>query len=148
MMTCRIRSIALLLTSIPIMMLAGCLDSGAKLPPTVPAEGIVTLDGVPVVSGTILFIAEQGDYNASATTDKNGKFAMKAFEEKNGAVAGNYFVQINKTLVEKLSEQGGETAVNLKQALPDKYASIGTSGLKYTVPEAGAKDIKFELKSK
>ena len=147
-MICRIRSITLLITSIPILMFAGCLGSGANLPATVPAEGIVTLDGAPVEGGTILFIAEEGNYNASASSDKNGKFAMKAFEEKSGAVAGSYLVQISKTEVEKLSEQGGETAVNLKQGLPAKYATIGTSGLKFTVPEAGAKDIKFELKSK
>ena len=130
-----------------VAFVSGC-NSGADLPPTVPAEGIVTLDGVPVVDATITFIADVGTYNASAVTNKEGKFAMKAFEEKSGAVAGSYKVAINKTIVESRDGKQGESDVNLKQGLPMKYSNFLTSGITITLGAAGAKDLKYELKSK
>ena len=128
-------------------LIVGC-NSGAGLPPTVPAEGVVTLDGAPVADATITFIADVGTYNASAVTDKEGKFAMKAFEEKKGAVAGSYKVSINKTIVESREGGKGESDVNLKQGLPMKYSNFLTSDLTIKLGEAGDKSIKYELKSK
>ena len=125
----------------------GC-DTGPKLPPTVPAEGIVTLDGTPISDVTIIFIAEKGTFNATAVSDKSGKFAMKAFEQKSGAVVGSYKVELNKTVVETKGTNGGETDVNMTYGLPMKYASFTTSGVTITLPESGKKDIKFDLVSK
>lgn len=130
-----------------LVSLIGC-DSGPKLPATVPAEGVVTLDGTAVADATVVFIADVGTYNATAVTDKDGKFAMKAFDQKNGAVVGSYKVEINKTVLESRGESGGESNVNIKHGLPKKYATFTTSGLTFTIPEGGTKDIKFELKSK
>ncbi len=129
----------------------GCGED-LDLPPTVPAEGIVTLDGTPVADATVVFIAEQGTYNASAVTDSEGKFEMQAFPQKAGAVVGSYKVELNKSIVEpakaprKGDEGGGD--VNMKFGLPRKYSLFSTSGITYKVPEGGDKDIKFELKSK
>ena len=127
--------------------IAGC-ESGPNLPKTVPVEGIVTLDGTPVADSTVVFIADQGTYNATGNTDANGHFEMSAFPEKQGAVPGSYKVEITKTIVENKGSKGGEAVVNLKYGLPSKYATFSTSGLKYTVPESGSKDANFELKSK
>lgn len=125
----------------------GC-NSGPALPKTVTAEGSVTLDGEAVADATVVFIADTGTYNATGNTSKDGKFSMRAFQEKTGAVPGSYKVEINKTIVESKGEKGGEQVVNLKQGLPKKYATFTTSGLTITIPEGGVKDIKFELKSK
>ena len=130
-----------------VSLISGC-NSGAGLPPTVPAEGVVTLDGVPVADATITFIADTGTYNASAVTDKEGKFAMKAFEEKKGAVPGSYKIAINKTIVESREGRKGESDVNLKQGLPMKYSNFLTSELTIKLGDAGDKNLKFELKSK
>lgn len=130
-----------------VSLVSGC-NSGAGLPPTVPAEGIVTLDGAPVADATITFIADAGTYNASAVTDKEGKFAMKAFEEKKGAVPGSYKIAINKTIVESREGRKGESDVNLKQGLPMKYSNFLTSELTIKLGDAGDKNLKFELKSK
>ncbi len=141
--TLRFSAVALL-----CVFLSGC-QSGPDLPPTVPAEGIVTLDGVPVADVTVVFIAETGTYNATAVTDKDGKFAMKAFDQKSGAVVGSYKVELNKTVVEtKGAGGGGESDVNIKFGLPKKYATFTTSGLTIQVPDGGKKDITFDLKSK
>lgn len=129
-----------------VALVSGC-NSGPGLPPTVPAEGVVTLDGAPVADATITFIADVGSYNASAVSDKDGKFAMKAFEEKKGAVAGSYKIAINKTIVESRDGKKGESDVNLKQGLPMKYSNFLTSGLSIKLGDSGEKNIKYELKS-
>lgn len=130
-----------------LVLFSGC-NSGPPLPKTVPAEGVVTLDGATVADATITFIADTGTYNASAVTDKQGKFAMRAFEEKTGAVPGSYKVAINKTIVEGREGKGGESDVNLKQGLPMKYSNFLTSGITIQLGETGDKNIKYELKSK
>ncbi len=130
-----------------VLGLAGC-GPASNLPKTVPAEGVVTLDGTPVSDVTIIFIAETGTYNATAVTDAQGKFALKAFPEKDGAVPGKYKVEMTKTIVEAASAKKDEPNVNLKYGLPKKYATYTTSGLSKDIPEAGVKDIKFELVSK
>ena len=142
------RAIAAFVYAVICMALVSGCNSGTGLPATVPAEGVVTLDGVRVADATITFIADVGTYNASAVTDKEGKFAMKAFEEKKGAVPGSYKIGINKTIVESREGKKGESDVNLKQGLPMKYSNFLTSGLTIKLGEAGDKDIKYELKSK
>jgi len=127
-------------------MFVGCEND--KLPKTVPAEGVVTLDGATVSDATVLLIADVGDINASAVSDKNGKFLLNAFPEKSGAVPGSYKVSISKTINEAASEKKGETMVNLKYGLPQKYSLYTTSGLTYTLGEKGDKNIKFDLQSK
>lgn len=128
-----------------MILFVGCKSD--NLPKTVPAEGVVTLDGATVADATVIFIAEQGTYNATAVTDKDGRFQMKAFDTKSGAVPGSYKVEISKTIMESGPETG-ETEVNLKFGLPKKYSVFTTSGLTQTIGEQGTKEIKFELKSK
>lgn len=137
---------ALICVSVVLGMFAGCEND--KLPKTVPAEGVVTLDGATVSDATVLLIADVGDINASAVSDKNGKFLLNAFPEKSGAVPGSYKVSISKTINEAASEKTGETMVNLKYGLPQKYSLYTTSGLTYTLGEKGDKNIKFDLQSK
>ncbi len=127
--------------------LCGC-GPASNLPKTVPAEGIVTLDGQPIGDVTIIFIAEQGSYNATAVTTADGKFSLRAFPEKTGAVPGSYKVEMTKTIVEAASAKRDEPNVNLKFGLPKKYANIATSGLSREIGADGEKDLKFELVSK
>lgn len=143
-----LRTLRLYLLGLMSLLFVGC-ESGPKLPPTVPAEGIVTLDGTPVADATVVFIADKGNYNATGVTNKDGKFAMKAFDSKSGAVVGSYKVELNKTVVEtKGAGGGGESEVNLKFGLPKKYGTFTTSKLTIDLPEGGKKDITFDLKSK
>ncbi len=132
--------------------LVGCGPDLSHLPPTVPAEGVVTLDGTPVEGATVTFVSETTNYHATAITDAQGKFALNAFPEKKGAVAGKYKVEVNKTVINgNTAETSGNSdgaVVNVSFGLPKKYASIGTSGLVGEVPEKGTKELKFELKSK
>lgn len=119
-----------------------------NLPKTVPAEGVVTLDGSTVEGAIIVFIATQGNYNATGVTDANGKFKMNAFDTKQGAVPGSYKVEINKTVMESATGKLGETDVNMKYGLPKKYSTFTTSGLAKDLGDQGDTSIKFELTSK
>lgn len=126
---------------------SGC-GPKSDLPKTVNAEGVVTLDGSPVDLATVVLIPDAGNYSASGVTDKDGKFKLKAFDEKTGAVPGSYKVEITKTVVQDKGANGGEAVVSVGYGLPKKYSTFTTSGLTLTIPDQDTKDIKFELTSK
>ncbi|RMF37793.1 MAG: carboxypeptidase regulatory-like domain-containing protein [Planctomycetota bacterium] len=135
--------------------LTGC--QGEKGPRTVPAKGIVTLDGEPVEGAAIVFIDENGLYPARGYSDENGRFSLDAFEYKTGAVPGTYKVVVTKTInkaitdpaalkgeeAEHAGEEADEIIVN---ALPQKYA-IPNGLLTFTIPEEGTDNLIIELKS-
>lgn len=134
------------LICVALVFFVGCATDDS--PKTVPAEGIVTLDGTPVEGASVIFIATQGSNNATAVTDKDGKFRANAFEHKSGAVPGDYKVTINKTDLKPASEKAGETNVTVSYGLPEHYSTVSKSGLSIQLGESGNKDIKFELTAK
>jgi hypothetical protein len=134
------------LCCIAIALLMGCTTD--ETPKTVPAEGIVTLDGTPVDGAVVILVAAQGSINATAITDKQGKFQANAFEHKTGAVPGDYKVTINKTDLKPASDNVGESNVTVSYGLPEKYSTLSKSGLSIQLGELGNKEIKFELSSK
>lgn len=128
--------------------LLGCARS--NLPKTVKAEGVVTLDGSPVANATISFISEKHQYHATGNTDADGRFAMRAFPSKTGAVPGDYRVELMKSVAGDRPPGASEdepVVVNLRNELPSKYASMATSQLTASVPEAGTNQLLFELTS-
>lgn len=129
--------------------LPGCGPDTSHLPATVPASGVVTLDGAPVADAAVTFIADTGNHHATGNTNSAGKFALRAFPEKDGAVVGSYKVEINKTVVSSQDAgTDGEASVTVQHGLPAKYATAATSGLTSTVPEGGSSSLNFDLKSK
>ena len=132
-------------------LVVGC--DNKRLPTIVKAEGIVTLDGTPVENATIAFISEKTDYHAVGNTNAQGKFAMRVsrseYNGKVGACPGDYKVEITKSVIGNAAgAPSGEAVVNLRNELPVKYASIGSSGLLVTVPDNGSDTLNFELTSK
>lgn len=144
----RVYALAWFVTVSLVLVTGGC-GPKSKLPKTVKAEGVLLLDNAPVADATITFIADAGNYHATATSDKDGKFALRAFAEKTGAVPGSYKVEVNKTLVSGNGTSGDEepAVLNVAFGLPERYASMVTSGLAATVPESGSSDLKIELAS-
>jgi len=149
----------LLKTLAPVALLSlvalplGC--NGKKLPTIVKAEGTVTLDGAAVENATISFLSEKHPYHAVGNTDAQGKFVLRVimpeYKGKAGALPGEYRVEISKSVMgdKKAGVSEDEPVVlNLQNALPIKYASISTSELKATVPDAGTDQLKFDLTSK
>lgn len=138
------------------MTVVGCGESD-KGPKTVPAEGVVTLDGEPVEGASVAIVNDIGK-NARGRTDEDGHFELTAFEYKSGAEPGEYKVIVSRTIVETASDgprPGSEEAEHAGEAagqrvyndLPAKYAQA-TGELMVNIPEEGTKDIKLELSSK
>ena len=128
--------------------LLGCGSAANSLPETVTAQGIVTLDGKPIDKASVVFIAATGNYHATGTSDSSGRFSLKAFSEKDGAVPGPYKVEVNKTIVTPAGAGGDEESVKVEFGLPTKYATVATSGLTATIPKEGMTNLNLELKSK
>lgn len=131
----------------------GCGPSTSHLPKTVPAAGVVTLDGKPV-DGAQVVLVPAGDASTGAygTTDTSGKFSLRAFAEKDGAIPGDYRVQVSKTIEVRLdgpkgSLDGGDP-VRFDYGVPAKYTGVKTSGLTITIPDTGIRDINLALSSK
>ena len=85
-------------------------------------------------------------------TDSSGRFALRAYPEKDGAVPGEYKVQVSKTIQVKVegakgSVDGGDP-VRFEYGVPAKYTGFKTSGLSVTIPDTGNRDINLALTSK
>ncbi len=135
-----------------LLISSGCGPDLSHLPATVTAEGVVTLDGKPIEGAMISFISPTTQYHATAQSDAQGRFSLKAFNEKPGAVPGNYALEVNKTVVSGTSaentEGGDGAALTVSFGLPKRYASMATSRLKAEIPATGTSDLKIELTSK
>jgi hypothetical protein len=141
------------LISVGLMPMVGCGPDTSHLPKTVPASGVVTLDGNPVEGAQVVLVpAGQETTGAYGTTDASGRFSLRAFEEKDGAIPGEYKAQVSKTVEVKLdgppgSLDGGDP-VRFDYGVPPRYTGVQTSGLTVTIPDTGIDDIKLSLTSK
>ena len=109
----------------------GCGGGGPKL---VPVEGVVRIDGKPAASIAIQFqpdVMKGGQGPTSfASSDKEGKFRLKTYDGKEGAVVGTHLV----ILVDELEDR---PAQGTRAAKPPRVAS------KYTIP---ATTLRVEVK--
>ena len=136
-----------------IFVFLGCGSAGSNLPKTVPASGVVTLDGKPVDGAQVVLVpAGEGTTGAFGVTDSSGRFSLRAYDEKPGAIPGEYKAQVSKTIQVKVegakgSLDGGDP-VRFEYGVPAKYTGAKTSGLTVTIPDSGIRDIKLALSSK
>ncbi len=137
-----------------VVLAVGCAEQG---PPTVPAQGVLTLDGNPVEGAAVVAIdAKGGSDQAVAITDSQGRFSLNAFDYKTGALPGSYNVIATKTVEIDTSAgelqgeeaehaaEGGAMQLGVENVLPRKYAQP-TGALKITIPAEGTSDLKLEL---
>jgi hypothetical protein len=132
----------------------GCGSGGGNLPRTVPAMGVVTLDGKPVDGAQVVLVPANDGTTTGAygITNSSGHFSLRAFEQKDGAIPGEYKVQVSKTVQVKMegakgSLDGGDP-VRYDFGVPSKYTGAKTSGLSVSIPDAGNRDINLTLTSK
>lgn len=155
-----IRSLAAAL-SLGLMVMAGCGTSAPQRdgPATYPVSGTVTQGGAPVTGATVRFERADGSQASTGRTDSQGKYILATFEAGDGAPAGDYRVTIVKIKGPEESAAVPEDDPNYKGAeespaegeeveyrnlLPEKYASVETSGLTATVTE-GPNNLDFQL---
>mgnify|MGYP003957473299 FL=1 len=152
---------AFLLFSAFILMSLGC-GQGVAPPTTAAVKGTVLYKGNPVVGANVNFYNEGAPRAAYAVTNDKGEFELSTFGTKDGAVAGDHVATVSKAdeaanqpaasgqppspeslagNYQETSEKAGEG----ENKLPAKYASQGTSPLKFTVTEAGPNEFLLEL---
>jgi len=94
-------------------------------------------DQAPVEGATVVFIPQSHQYAAAGTTDTQGRFQLRTFEENDGAVAGSYQVTVKKFYFVDNVEY---------QSLPIRYANGAKSGLTAEVRSDNKNQFEFHLK--
>jgi len=138
---------ALLLAS---AMVAGCGGRDPDLPPLVPVDGTVRLDGQPLSHATVTFypVGQTRGVGGAAYTDENGRYEAESGSEK-GLPAGQYRVFVSKLVMPDGSPYSAKEGVppmesDAREAVPLRYTDMDQSPLEATVPRAGG-TIDFEL---
>jgi len=136
-----------------LVLAAGC--SGKKSnawtkarPQTFPVAGAVMFEGKPVDGATVIFLAEGKSLAATGVTGPDGRYVLRTFEPKDGAIAGKHAVTITKTteVVERPADpEAPLPSPKITQHLPAKYADRAKSGLAAEVSEKGSNEFTFEL---
>ena len=140
-----------------ILIAFGCSPK-TKLGGLAPAQGIVTLDNVPVAGASVSFSPVSGGdamRAAAGQTNEQGQFVMTTLSPQDGVTPGEFTVTVVKyekygpPPAKKVDESGEDITPPHpeKNILPSKYESRESSDIKVTIPAAGDKNIKIELKS-
>ena len=127
---------------------AGCGGGGV---PTMPVNGVVTMDDKPLDEATVNFYAEAGGMGGSARTGSDGKFVVTAGDGKSkGLPPGKYKVTVSKIKGGTITDEPPVAAVtdgDLKNDLPPIYSNPSQTKLSYSVTGDG-KPIEIKLESK
>lgn len=119
-------------------------------PATAEVSGTVTLDGKPLSFGSVMFQSAAGGQPARGDIQPDGTFVLSTFQPGDGAMVGNHRVRVVCYSSQDPAKQGqGPMGDSLGQLLiPERYTSLGASGLSADVPPEGLTDYKIELVSK
>jgi len=132
---------------ISVVLLVGC--GGVDRLETVPKTGTVTLDGVALQSGSVIFYPERGPA-AKGVIQPDGTFSLMTYEEGDGAVLGLHRVAV--ICRESQGEASQETAMQGemplgKSLIPVDFSDPDSSGLTATIIDDG-QEIELKLLSK
>lgn len=120
----------------------GVADSNR--PKTVPVQGTITLKGQPLADASVTFMLASNSGSAVGRTDAAGRYSLTTFEQGDGAIPGEYGVQVVKYEEPPREVKDGETPP-LKSLIPDKYTAVASSGLKATVADGADNTFDFDL---
>jgi hypothetical protein len=129
-----------------VVVLVGC-GGGPKVK-VVKVSGVVRLDDQPISGAEVNFLGPE--FAGIATTGPDGRFELEAQTGE------------NKIFLSKLeggppgidprflasSMEGSSGAGGPKQVFPAKYSDPSAGELRFTVPDQGASDANFDLKSR
>ncbi len=125
---------------ISCLMLSGC---GSRGPKTVPVSGIVTMNGKPLPTGSLMFVPEDRSLPSEGVNIADGKFQFRAKPGKNkveiratrpppGVAPANVGVKM-------------PPGWNWVQYIPVRYNS--QTELRAEVSDGGKNEFEFDLKS-
>jgi hypothetical protein len=138
-----------------ILAATGCRSNPPHPPQVVPVSGVVTLDGKPLAGAAITFEPVAGGVFGCGSTNEKGEFTLGTFAETDGALVGVHRISIVPDIIspaamgqtpggEEGMDRRGESSRGAKSRIPEKYASIDTSGLQVDV-QKGMPPVTFEL---
>lgn len=145
--TCQKCALVMLVASLGF--LAACSSKNSDDPTTYPVTGLVTLEGRPVEEALVVFRPKTiGKATiVQATTDDEGTFDAYIFLDqgkrtKRGMMPADYQIEVTQMV-----NAPGQTSIVTppKNLLPQKYASVQTSGLATTVSVTGKNELFLEL---
>jgi hypothetical protein len=115
-----------------VVSIGGCGDGR---PVRVPVSGTVTIDGVPLIRGSIKFVPENGR-PSFGTIGADGRFTLTCYNGADGAVPGKHRVQVdaNRPISEK----------KMEIFAPKHYTDYYTSGIEIEISKP-VNDLKIEL---
>src|SRR5262245_27174060 len=130
-----------------------CVGCGSRK--TSPVEGVVLMDGKPVVGASVQFVPQGKGRDATGETDKSGQFVMSTYQPRDGVLPGSYKVVISPPTgtadtaqyasAEEAMAAASKQAVkkDATGAFPQKYARADQTPLTQEVPVKAK--VKFEL---
>lgn len=111
-----------------------------------PVSGTVTLAGLPLSEGSVVFVGEDGG-SAGVGMVTEGEFALSEAGNSDGIQPGTYPVVINAWVVAPGSvDENGDIINEGKSMIPVKYNDAKTSGLTATV-SADSTEFEFTLEA-
>lgn len=144
----RVCLVALLLTT------CGCggAETQGSLPETVPATGVVKLNGKPLPFASVMFIPQGATKGIECigSTDESGMYSLKQIRGGDGAPPGEYKVVISRFLKpdgQPLSPGEPPANVMATESLPAVYSDVTVSRLTASIPATGG-EFPFDLKSR
>lgn len=137
------------------LVVLGCSNSSPQRegPKTQAVSGTITQAGEPIADATVRFEIVGGSKASTGRTNAKGKFVLSTFSAGDGASVGNYRVTVVKNVgvgaslpvsEDDPNYTGTEKEAKMSNVLPQKYASVETSGLTATVTE-GRNTFNFPL---
>ncbi len=130
-----------------LIVLAGC-NSG---PETGSVSGTVLFDGEPLRFGSVMFQNVAGGQPAVGEIRPDGTFVLSTFRPEDGAIIGKHRVRVvcYSSQEPKANGQAGPAGDALgKLLIPERYTSLGASGLSAEVTSEGLDNFLIELSSK
>ncbi len=116
--------------------------------PTIPVQGVITLDNEPVADATVMFFCKKLRITSYGKTNENGEFSLTTYDPEDGAPEGRYVVTVKKSeqTITKPSEHPtlppqSETV----QLLPAEYGDLESTSLRATVITGGNNSFPFNL---
>lgn len=132
------------LALLTLLGITGC-ESG---PPTAPVSGVVTLDGVPLEFGYVMFQPNTGQ-PAQGVIQSDGSFELMSLAPGDGAQIGTHRVSVICNEGHRPTESGAPSGGGSlgRLLIPLAYTRGNMSGITADVPKEGLPDFRIELSS-
>jgi hypothetical protein len=132
------------------LVLAGCQQQG--LPPTVPVRGQVTLDGIPLTKGTVMFYPDRTRGTAGrmavGAIGPDGRFTLTSFHRGDGVILGHHVVAVVcETDPPTMAEASGSKPPRIRSLIPTKYNGPRSSDLRVEIRQGGTDQCAIHLHS-